>query len=126
MIPAGFSKWAKHQIEASIRAHDMRLNCTNQRTYRLGIDAKLRAGQRPNFLSIHVLRCIYFRHTNSIQKRLRGKGYSWMLETNVVWDGMLLHLRVVHLHCLPACPHSLWTDLEIAGTWHRWGFASRC
>lgn len=29
MIPIGFSSWAKHHIEACIRAHDIRNNCAN-------------------------------------------------------------------------------------------------
>ena len=43
------------------------------------IDAKLSVGQRPNFLAIHAVRCIYFGHTVVIQKRLRAKGFAWML-----------------------------------------------
>ncbi len=56
-----------------IRAHDMRLNCVNQRTYRLGIASKLDADLRPNFLSVHVLRCIYFQHTTTITERTKDK-----------------------------------------------------
>jgi hypothetical protein len=35
MIPVEFSPWAKYQVEMCIRAHNPRLNCANQRTYRL-------------------------------------------------------------------------------------------
>ncbi len=90
MIPATFSPWARMEMEMSIRAYDMRLNCAAQRTYRRGIDARLTANQRPNFLSVHVLRCIYYQHNTAVVKRLTEKGYAWMLEINVICDGMSL------------------------------------
>ncbi len=92
MIPPGFSPWAEAQIEAYIHAHDVRVNCAAQRTYRLGIDAKLKAGERPNYLSVHALRCMYFKHTTVVEKRLTAGGWAWMLRADVLWDGTsLLH-----------------------------------
>ncbi len=71
-----------------IRAHDVRMDCASQHTYRLGIANKFDADLRPNFLSVHVLRCIYFAHTTNITKKMKASGWGWMLNTNVVWHGM--------------------------------------
>ncbi|KAK3291267.1 uncharacterized protein B0H64DRAFT_45407 [Chaetomium fimeti] len=88
VIPRDFSAWARQEIERAIRGHDMRVTCSNQRTYRYGFDLRLRERQIPNFLSIHTLRCIYFRPMPVIRRRLQREAPQlvWMLEPAVIWD----------------------------------------
>jgi hypothetical protein len=48
----------------------------------------MKRGLRPDYLSIHTIRCIYFKHQPVIIRRLAAAGFDWMLRTDVIWDGM--------------------------------------
>jgi hypothetical protein len=73
----------KPQFACSIKQHDVLKTCSKQQTYRLGIDERLDNELRPQYLSVHVLKCISFKHPNVVRGRLTDKGFGWMLETDV-------------------------------------------
>jgi hypothetical protein len=73
------------QLARSIRQHDVLKPPSKQQTYRRGIDDHLNNECRPNYLSVHVLKCLSFNIPNVVRRRLTDKGFGWMLETNVVF-----------------------------------------
>jgi hypothetical protein len=36
------------------------------------------------------LKCIYFKHPRVVTSKLIETGFDWMLETDVIWDGMFI------------------------------------
>ena len=91
-IPTGFSHWARMEMEVCIRGHDVGLGWANQRTFIYGFLDQVNSERRPNYLSIHVLRCIFFKHTAVVERILERQNLKWMLSTEMTWDGMRVSL----------------------------------
>jgi hypothetical protein len=86
VIPPSFSLWVKQELERCIQRHDTRETCSRQTTYRLGVDSRLSMDLSPNLLSVHSLKCIYFKHARAVSSKPIDTGFKWMLDTDVIWD----------------------------------------
>ena len=81
-------------IKEAVLTSDDHLSIRQQPTYVDGVEAALKAGNRPNWASLMVLKCLYFDILPpTLYKALADRNLGWMLQSGVKFSDDGQHFR---------------------------------